>query len=251
MINKITWLFSISLIVCSVGCSPTAKKDDQPSPDKSQLASNQTTTDNSPTPVGDDNKTSNATQSTTVRPPDTSLAGNKPTKAVTTDPSTNDSEANPNSPTERGDGDDVNAEPVTVAETKAKTADEEPILDNGRDGATRPGGPPPTNVNSTNPLVNSSNPLRTTSNASQALPKEFQSLDKDNDGQLGVYEWPRDKLADFSKLDKNGDGFLTGSELGGEKNDANDSKPKSEESEKASESGPDLEAPKTETKLQP
>ena len=46
------------------------------------------------------------------------------------------------------------------------------------------------------------------------LPKEFASLDKNGDGQIGMYEWERSKYAEFIKLDKNGDGFLTAQELG-------------------------------------
>ena len=46
------------------------------------------------------------------------------------------------------------------------------------------------------------------------LPKEFAALDKNGDGQIGMYEWSRAKYAEFVKLDKNGDGFLTAQELG-------------------------------------
>lgn len=46
------------------------------------------------------------------------------------------------------------------------------------------------------------------------LPKEFATLDKNGDGQIGMYEWERSKYAEFIKLDKNGDGFLTAQELG-------------------------------------
>ena len=45
------------------------------------------------------------------------------------------------------------------------------------------------------------------------LPKEYHTKDKDGDGQLGLYEWERSKYAEFAKLDKNGDGFLTPLEL--------------------------------------
>lgn len=46
------------------------------------------------------------------------------------------------------------------------------------------------------------------------LPKEYQALDKNGDGQIGLYEWDRGKYAEFKKLDKNHDGFLTPQELG-------------------------------------
>jgi hypothetical protein len=45
------------------------------------------------------------------------------------------------------------------------------------------------------------------------LPQEYQLLDKNGDGQIGMYEWSRSKYAEFVKLDKNGDGFLTPQEL--------------------------------------
>ncbi|WP_010587681.1 LCCL domain-containing protein [Schlesneria paludicola] len=47
-----------------------------------------------------------------------------------------------------------------------------------------------------------------------ALPEAYRSLDKNGDGQIGLYEWDRAKFAEFRKLDKNGDGFLTPQELG-------------------------------------
>ena len=45
------------------------------------------------------------------------------------------------------------------------------------------------------------------------LPPEYQARDKNGDGQIGLYEWDRAKYAEFAKLDKNGDGFLTAAEL--------------------------------------
>lgn len=45
------------------------------------------------------------------------------------------------------------------------------------------------------------------------LPSEFNSRDKNGDGQIALYEWDRKKYSEFIKLDKNGDGFLTPAEL--------------------------------------
>ncbi len=45
------------------------------------------------------------------------------------------------------------------------------------------------------------------------LPKEYQVYDKNGDGQIGLYEWERAKYAEFKRLDKNHDGFLTPQEL--------------------------------------
>ena len=46
-----------------------------------------------------------------------------------------------------------------------------------------------------------------------SLPPEYLARDKNGDGQIGLYEWDRAKYAEFAKLDKNGDGFLTAAEL--------------------------------------
>ena len=45
------------------------------------------------------------------------------------------------------------------------------------------------------------------------LPAEYREFDKDGDGQIGLYEWPRDRIREFLALDKNQDGFLTIDEL--------------------------------------
>ena len=45
------------------------------------------------------------------------------------------------------------------------------------------------------------------------LPSEFVELDTDQDNQIGLYEWPREKRAEFKKLDVNQDGFVTPREI--------------------------------------
>lgn len=45
------------------------------------------------------------------------------------------------------------------------------------------------------------------------LPASVRSLDKDGDGQIGLYEWPREKISQFTDLDGDKDGFLTPAEL--------------------------------------
>lgn len=45
------------------------------------------------------------------------------------------------------------------------------------------------------------------------LPEQYKTLDKDADGQLGLYEWNRAAFAEFARLDRDGDGFLTAWEL--------------------------------------
>ena len=49
--------------------------------------------------------------------------------------------------------------------------------------------------------------------ALEQLPDPYRSYDKDGDGQVGLYEWPKERIRDFIDLDRNDDGFLTMSEL--------------------------------------
>jgi Ca2+-binding EF-hand superfamily protein len=57
-------------------------------------------------------------------------------------------------------------------------------------------------------------PSRTSpSRASEELPEAYRIYDKDGDGQIGLYEWPRDRIREFMALDVNDDGFLTANEL--------------------------------------
>jgi Ca2+-binding EF-hand superfamily protein len=47
----------------------------------------------------------------------------------------------------------------------------------------------------------------------QRLPEQYRSVDRDLDGQIGLYEWSKTDYATFARLDLNGDGFLTPQEL--------------------------------------
>jgi Ca2+-binding EF-hand superfamily protein len=42
-----------------------------------------------------------------------------------------------------------------------------------------------------------------------SIPEWFKRNDKDGDGQVAMFEWPKDDLQDFNKYDRNGDGFVT------------------------------------------
>jgi hypothetical protein len=45
------------------------------------------------------------------------------------------------------------------------------------------------------------------------LPEQYASRDSNQDGQLGLYEWPKTDWATFKRLDLNGDGFVTPQEF--------------------------------------
>lgn len=47
----------------------------------------------------------------------------------------------------------------------------------------------------------------------QDLPRAFQAIDLNGDGQIGLYEWDRAKYAEFQAADANGDGLLTAKEI--------------------------------------
>ncbi len=114
--------------------------------------------------------------------------------------------------------DDPNAEPIPPAKDDQEV---QPKLDNGRDRSTAR----PNNTHAAKPKTNepperidtktNNPPVRTTVKSATELPEKYRSLDQDKDGQLGVYEWPKDRISELKKLDRNNDGFLTPSELGG------------------------------------
>jgi hypothetical protein len=153
------------------------------------------------------------------------------------------------------DRDDPDAEVVVnVKAAPAGPDTHEHPLDNGRDGGdvlpgkttlpvvnTIKGAPgasslpvdalplelrPPTNSDdASQPAANDQPPAPSTNatvppvRVTAELPSQYRSLDKDKDGQIGVYEWPRDDLDTFQKLDRNRDGFLTPVELAGGANE--------------------------------
>jgi hypothetical protein len=86
------------------------------------------------------------------------------------------------------------------------------------------------------------------------LPESIQTLDKDKDGQLGLYEWPREKLAEFKTLDSDEDGFLTPAELvAGQKkvSDAESPKTDKEPAESGKEEAKEKPATTTDDSSQP
>jgi Ca2+-binding EF-hand superfamily protein len=52
-------------------------------------------------------------------------------------------------------------------------------------------------------------------NLPRGLPAWFTELDEDEDAQIGLYEWKKSgrTMAEFAKIDRNGDGFLTVDEV--------------------------------------
>jgi hypothetical protein len=47
----------------------------------------------------------------------------------------------------------------------------------------------------------------------EGLPDWYQARDRDHDGQVGLYEWPRSEFFEFFKMDGNNDGLLVQDEL--------------------------------------
>lgn len=48
---------------------------------------------------------------------------------------------------------------------------------------------------------------------SLTLPEQHAARDSNGDGQIGLYEWPKNDYSGFARLDLNGDGFVTPQEL--------------------------------------
>jgi hypothetical protein len=71
--------------------------------------------------------------------------------------------------------------------------------------------------------------------ALEELPDSYRSHDKDGDGQIGLYEWPRDRIREFVALDVNDDGFLTLSEVKKSSGGGEASREKKEEAKTPSE----------------
>lgn len=94
---------------------------------------------------------------------------------------------------------------VAVASTSVAPAASEL----GRDPDAKPGD----EVKRPVPVAPTAKPAAPVRETLADLSEALQALDKDGDGQLGVYEWPREKLAEFKKLDADKDGFLTPAEL--------------------------------------
>jgi len=71
----------------------------------------------------------------------------------------------------------------------------------GRDDGRRSSGSKPTTTTTPKPRI------------TVDLQTKFQEMDKNHDGQIGMYEWDRAKRLEFLTRDYNGDGFLTPKEL--------------------------------------
>jgi hypothetical protein len=135
----------------------------------------------------------------------------------------------------RPDGDDPEA-PLIVA--KVSEQQDDTPLNNGREPSTKPlpegqrvavevkdvdgdsldsgrapGAKPGDEVPDTAPPKATSKPATPIRKTLADVSKSLQELDKNSDGQLGLSEWPRDKLAEFKTLDADNDGFLTPAEL--------------------------------------
>ncbi|MDA1052677.1 MAG: hypothetical protein O3C40_19650, partial [Planctomycetota bacterium] len=109
------------------------------------------------------------------------------------------------------DGREPSAKPIPEGQRVAVAAKsvEPDATELGRDPNAKPGAEL-TNPAKATPTTKPATPSRKTlADLSEAI----QALDKDGDGQLGLYEWPRAKLAEFKTLDSNKDGFLTPAEL--------------------------------------
>jgi hypothetical protein len=165
-----------------------------------------------------------------------SLALAIPFAPVSTDPPHQDSRDR-----EHADQDDPDA-PLIVAKRDVPR-EALPVLNNGRDGMLLPPSKSPaangaertdTKIRSDSPAAVGQEMADTdqgdspphgppapesaapgpAKSGSPQLAAQYAPLDHDGDGQIGLYEWPRDKLAEFQRLDGDRNGFLAPGELG-------------------------------------
>lgn len=136
--------------------------------------------------------------------------------------------AEPQDDTPLNNGREPTAKPLPEGQRVAVVAqDVDPeSLDSGRSPTAQPGDAVTGSAPTAKPATPSPKKLAD-------LSESIQELDKDRDGQLGLYEWPREKLAEFKTLDTNKDGFLTPAELVAGQKKANES-PKSDKKAAAS-----------------
>jgi Ca2+-binding EF-hand superfamily protein len=88
--------------------------------------------------------------------------------------------------------------------------------ENDSKGATPPAGGAgggPTGPAKPNSKGGGSSASRPRARLTVDLPEQYASRDTNQDGQLGLYEWPKTDWATFKRLDLNGDGFVTPQEL--------------------------------------
>ena len=141
------------------------------------------------------------------------------------------------------DGRNPAAKPLPEGQrAEASPSEAAESLDSGRAPGAKPGDE--RTVSETPQTKPSTKPAAPTRKTLADLAESIQELDKDDDGQLGLYEWPREKLAEFKTLDADKDGFLSPAELvaGQKKAEANspqsDTKAAAGSTDKAKEAAP-------------
>ena len=105
-------------------------------------------------------------------------------------------------------------EPATLTVVPVRSDESVKPVDSSRPEATKTD-PGKSTGTKTTPEVTVTKPARNPrkSHFVPELPAEYSPRDKNGDGQIALYEWDRKKFAEFAKLDKNSDGFLTPAEL--------------------------------------
>jgi hypothetical protein len=118
------------------------------------------------------------------------------------------------------DGDDPNAVPIEAP----VQPENETKLDDGREAGAKPNAALISNAAdpaaSVAPVDERGSPTAPSEpkaeskslTGKQPLPEKLQALDTNKDGQIALAEWPREKLAEFTKLDKDKNGFVTSQE---------------------------------------